>query len=68
MAMTAVITNGKLKLEIDILKPPRDCKPNQKSGQVENVLIATTGGFQLSDATINGKPVRVNVVAIMKKD
>ena len=66
--MTAELKNGVLTITLPVNKAPfPDCKPNKQTNKVENVLVASTHGYQDSTVAINGGSVRINVVAIMKK-
>ena len=56
------IANGKLIIELDIITNPT----RTKGGEGSNLMVATTGGYAVSDVQIGGKTVKVSVNAIVK--
>lgn len=56
--MSATIKNGKLIIELPLQTPTPS-----KSGKSN--IVASTGGFASTTATVNGKPVKIAVNAII---
>lgn len=56
--MSVSIKNGKLVIELPIQEPTPS-----KSGKSQ--IVASTGGFTSTTATVKGKPVRIAVNAII---
>ena len=58
--METTIQDGFLVIKIPI-------SPARPSASGKTNVVATTGGFTTTTAQIDGKPVRVNVTAIIAK-
>jgi hypothetical protein len=58
--METKIKDGKLIITIDLVKTPRP------SASGKNLVVATTGGFQATEALVDGQPVSVSVNATIK--
>lgn len=58
--MKVEIKNGKLIIEIDTHQPT-------PSASGKTLVIASTNGFQVTTAQIDGKPVSVSVNAFIKR-
>lgn len=57
--MNATIKDGKLIVEIDMQKPTLS-----KTGKT--YIVASSGGFRATAATVDGKPISVNLTATVK--
>ena len=58
--MTAEIKNNQLVITLPLLPQPTP------SSSGKSLMVAGTGGFTQTTATVNGKPVNVSVNAIIK--
>jgi len=58
--METKIENGKLIISIPL-------SPARPSASGKTNVVATTGGFTATTVEVDGKPVRVNVTAIIAK-
>jgi hypothetical protein len=59
MSTTAKIQGKNLVITTPLIEP-------RSTGSGKNLLIASTGAFVETDATLNGKKVRVSINAIIK--
>lgn len=57
MGMKATIENDELVVRIPLLKPP---VPSESR---KNLLVVNSGGKQVTEARVDGKPVTVNLTA-----
>lgn len=58
--MEAEIKDGKLIITIDLQKP-------RPSSSGKTMIVASTGGFVVTEATVDSKPVSISVNATIKK-
>jgi hypothetical protein len=58
--MTAKIENGKLIVTIDLQEP-------RPSASGKTLVVATTGGNQVTTAQVNGSPVVIGLNAYIKR-
>lgn len=58
--------NGTVKGDKLVVEIPLQTPSPSTSGKT--LVVATTSGFQLCDAKVNGKPVKVSLTAIIAKD
>jgi hypothetical protein len=62
MSNTARIANGKLILELGLVENPQ----RTKGGTGDNLMVATTGGYMVTDCKVGDKQIKVSVNAIVK--
>lgn len=53
--------DGKLVIEIELEHTPRP------SASGKTLVVASTGGFKVTDAVVDGKPVSLSINAIVPK-
>ncbi len=61
MNATATIQNGKLVIELPLASTPR------LSSTGKTFVVAGTGGFAKTDASVGGKPISISVNAIIPR-
>ncbi len=59
--MNAKVKDGKLVIEIELERTPRP------SASGKTLVVATTGGFKVTNAEVDGKHVSISVNAIVPK-